>query len=341
MIEAQLKADTASRRAETENRITSLKESVAEAPAQIKEAQSRLERAEKELELAKSKDYLSTHSTVTNARKNRQQASREFIFYSVLLEGNSKALEEWNALPPLERASRLQQEPGELRVKLQAHRAEEASLEQRIALIEESLQIERQLFDLDLEFELTAAESMANAAQSRDEVHTPRNLIENDFLLARATGAAHAQPLLVNFTAHSAINARRMEVTVFVSDDVAPLLAEFTEARLHLDTRPPALRDDNNRRAQEIAGTTSVPMYLALDPRSGEELGRYSGPTQDPAKFADFLADVSKRFDRFATPATDTDLWRRIFELEERVHSFKARQEAGDGSKSLSREQPR
>ena len=103
------------------------------------------------------------------------------------------------------------------------------------------------------------------------------------------------------------------------------------------DVADDALRLDLERRVTELARVASVPVYVVLDPRTGEELGRLNGSTVDAGEFAAFLQAAATRFDRSGKPATDTELWRRIFELEDEISAFTAAQPSGEQDTPASR----
>jgi hypothetical protein len=94
-----------------------------------------------------------------------------------------------------------------------------------------------------------------------------------------------------------------MEEKVFPSPAVAGELEGWVEARLHTDGPP---REEQNRALQErltkASGERSVatPIYLFLDPEDERVLVRKDGglkPGEDPARFAELVADAKRRLE--------------------------------------------
>ena len=76
---------------------------------------------------------------------------------------------------------------------------------------------------------------------------------------------------------------------MFPSPAVAGILREsYVEARLHTDGT------DNVERIrelqQQLTHTVATPVYVLLDPETGEQKGKFLGSTFDEAEFAAFLA---------------------------------------------------
>lgn len=198
--------------------------------------------------------------------------------------------------------------------------AESNRHEEEVARIE--ARIKRYLADQDV---------AEQRRRSRVEVTAP-SVIQDDFRTARIAAAAAGSPLLVNFTAHTAVNARKMEVSTFKHDAVAAQLANFIEARLHADAKDDDLRADISERARVLAPTSATPVYVVLDPRSGRVLGRLEGASLDPAAFAEFLASSKTAMGGPQTSATSEQLWGRIFDLEDEVARLSANLKQVSGS---------
>ncbi len=83
-----------------------------------------------------------------------------------------------------------------------------------------------------------------------------------------------------------------MEISVFPRPAVAGELKHFIEARLHSDAHDLTLRARIAELIPTIAGGFGQPVYVALDPVTGSELGRYEGAAltpQDIEQFVEFL----------------------------------------------------
>ncbi|MCH2102514.1 MAG: hypothetical protein MK297_00725 [Planctomycetes bacterium] len=80
-----------------------------------------------------------------------------------------------------------------------------------------------------------------------------------------------------------------MEKKVFPEPAVAGILnSKFIEARIHTDHE--ALGESNRALQLEMTGSVAQPIYLLLDPKSGEVHGRLDGATLgDNQPFIDFL----------------------------------------------------
>ena len=85
-----------------------------------------------------------------------------------------------------------------------------------------------------------------------------------------------------------------MEEFLFRLPEVSRKLESLVEARLHTDghgAHEPISK--RNRELQgRLTGTVATPIYLIVDPVSGETLGIFEGATQDPGVFLDWLAEV-------------------------------------------------
>jgi len=78
-----------------------------------------------------------------------------------------------------------------------------------------------------------------------------------------------------------------MEESVFPQPAVGGVLKEkFIEARLHNDGGPK--KQQNVQRQKDLAGTVTTPVYVIVDPKTGEKLRLFEGPTT-PLKFIEFL----------------------------------------------------
>jgi hypothetical protein len=82
-----------------------------------------------------------------------------------------------------------------------------------------------------------------------------------------------------------------MEHKVFPSPAVAGILSRsYVESRLHTDG------DLNLERILELqrqlTGSVATPIYILIDPRTGEKKGQFLGSTFDEQEFAAFLSGV-------------------------------------------------
>jgi hypothetical protein len=68
-----------------------------------------------------------------------------------------------------------------------------------------------------------------------------------------------------------------MEQSVFPLPAVAGELQHFVEARLHADSHDPEHRARIAVLIETMARTVAQPVFVALDPKTGAELGRYRG----------------------------------------------------------------
>ena len=83
-----------------------------------------------------------------------------------------------------------------------------------------------------------------------------------------------------------------MEEGLFPNKDVAPLLKKnFVEARLHYDSQTiPKERMDRMLAVREkYVGHPAMPVYVIMDPDSGEALGKYEGSPRTVDKLLRFL----------------------------------------------------
>lgn len=81
-----------------------------------------------------------------------------------------------------------------------------------------------------------------------------------------------------------------MEDYIFPRPAVAGELAYFIEARLHSDAHDPELRERIQGLITSVAHGIGQPIYVALDPHTGAELGRYEGAALTPNDTRDFIA---------------------------------------------------
>ncbi len=204
-------------------------------------------------------------------------------------------------------------------------------LEFAIRDIDEAIDSAAARSDLEADFE-QAQRDMAIAKRQAESIPVsvvPQakegpTVVQDDYRAARATAAAQGRPILVNFTAHTCIVCRQMEVSVFPQPAVAQHMNSVIEARLHADTSDVELRADIERRIDGIAKTFAQPVYVLMDPRTGQELARFEGASRTPEDFAKFLAAGLERFEKDPAPATSEELWRRIFDLEDEVQALRA-----------------
>ena len=93
-----------------------------------------------------------------------------------------------------------------------------------------------------------------------------------------------------------------MEEKVFRREAVASELTHFVEARLHTDHGDKALRERWRALEEKLAGTRSTPVYVVIDPRTDEELGRFEGGTLgSDAPFVEFLRAARRRAEEAKT----------------------------------------
>jgi len=113
-------------------------------------------------------------------------------------------------------------------------------------------------------------------------------VIKDDYDAARAEALARGVPLLLNFTGHTCVNCRQMELAVFPRPEVQSLLAQMVEARLHTDGRT------NLERILELQArftqSKANPYYLVIDAKTERELSRLDhAVVGDPHEFVEFL----------------------------------------------------
>ena len=130
----------------------------------------------------------------------------------------------------------------------------------------------------------------AAGVQSREHA-----IFVDDYDGAVAAALSADKLLMVNFTGHTCVNCRQMELKVFPKDPVRAELAEyFVEARLHTDGQ--ANIEQIKALQKELAGTVANPYYVLVDPESGDRLGE--GSWMQPEDFAELLRSARARAGR-------------------------------------------
>lgn len=85
-----------------------------------------------------------------------------------------------------------------------------------------------------------------------------------------------------------------MEVSIFPLPNVRAEKEKFVEARLHADADNLELRKRIAGLVETVARTTAQPTYVALDPQTEVELGRFNGSSlgsEEP--FVEFLSAMA------------------------------------------------
>ena len=86
-----------------------------------------------------------------------------------------------------------------------------------------------------------------------------------------------------------------MEVSIFPKPEVRELKQRWVEARLHSDATKPEHRERIAGLIDTLAGSPAQPIYVAVDPSSEEELGRFQGGTiKDWSPFVEFMTVVTE-----------------------------------------------
>ena len=80
-----------------------------------------------------------------------------------------------------------------------------------------------------------------------------------------------------------------MEENIFPQPAVAGVLAQMVEARLHYDSQSTEVKVRVKQLQEEMVQSFATPIYLVLDPNSGEVLGRRDGAMFDEDEFAAWL----------------------------------------------------
>jgi len=77
---------------------------------------------------------------------------------------------------------------------------------------------------------------------------------------------------------------------------IAALLEkDFVEARLHTDHTDAEKGDANRKRQMQMVGFVASPFYVAIDPVTEQELGKFQLPGSDwENAFAEFLQKAQK-----------------------------------------------
>ncbi len=83
-----------------------------------------------------------------------------------------------------------------------------------------------------------------------------------------------------------------MEENIFPQPAVAGILDGMVEARLHYDSNDDAVKTEVKRLQDEMVQSFATPIYLVLDPTSGEVLARRDGALMDETKFANWLSSA-------------------------------------------------
>ncbi len=87
-----------------------------------------------------------------------------------------------------------------------------------------------------------------------------------------------------------------MEEKYFPLPAVAGILeGEMVEARLHNDGVDAFLNEEIKSLQLELTDSYATPIYLVVDPVSGEQLGRRDGALMDEEKFAAFLREAAAK----------------------------------------------
>ncbi|MBC8330336.1 MAG: hypothetical protein ISR76_03340 [Planctomycetes bacterium] len=87
-----------------------------------------------------------------------------------------------------------------------------------------------------------------------------------------------------------------MEENIFPLPAVAGILEnEMVEARLHNDDFDPEIKERVVALQLEMTSSYTTPIYLVLDPVTGEVLGRRDGALLEEAAFADFLRTAAAK----------------------------------------------
>ncbi len=88
-----------------------------------------------------------------------------------------------------------------------------------------------------------------------------------------------------------------MEVTLFHKPAVRRELDWFVEARLHCDGDTgdrPRIARENKAFQKEMTNTLGNPIFVVVDPKTGEPLLMFPRATFDEDEFADFLRQALK-----------------------------------------------
>jgi thiol:disulfide interchange protein DsbD len=125
-------------------------------------------------------------------------------------------------------------------------------------------------------------------------------IVVDDYEAARRLAIEQGKGLLVNFTGHTCVNCRMMELGVFPRPEVAAELENYVEARLHTDGTTNI--DEIRRLQQEMTQSVANPFYVIQNPSTEEIIDRHEGATLgSPQIFIDFLRRNATRARDFQT----------------------------------------
>ena len=132
-------------------------------------------------------------------------------------------------------------------------------------------------------------------------------VVVDDAMLAQKTALREGKLLLYNFTGFNCMSCRLMESTVFQEAASRELMGmHVVEARLHTDVQSTMSKQQfaNNRKLQmELTAMRSNPMYVAVNPATGEKLGTFklSGDISTwGTKWRRFVTEVATKAGRIA-----------------------------------------
>lgn len=109
-----------------------------------------------------------------------------------------------------------------------------------------------------------------------------------DYDAALASAKTQGKPVFIDFTGYACTNCRWMEKNIFPVPAVKDALNRFERVQLYTDGQGPEY--DRNRDLQEQRfKTVALPLYVVVDPKTGNEIARVEGLTRDPSEFARFL----------------------------------------------------
>ena len=87
-----------------------------------------------------------------------------------------------------------------------------------------------------------------------------------------------------------------MEENIFPLPAVAGILEEqMVEARLHTDLHDEVQKQRNVDLQLELTESYTLPLYLVMDPETGEILGRRDGSLTNEEAFAAFLREAAAK----------------------------------------------
>jgi thiol:disulfide interchange protein len=107
-----------------------------------------------------------------------------------------------------------------------------------------------------------------------------------DYDQAKTEALADGKRMFLDFTGVTCTNCRAMEQTMFPRPPVRERLAKFVRARLWIDKGP--TQKQNAEMLQKRFGTSALPHYIILDPKTDQVLGTAEF-TYDVEAFVDFL----------------------------------------------------